>query len=68
MTSTAAPDATIEQQLREMNDALLVSSVHQHELAEQAQQAEAALREAKNAIAPCSTWVPWPSIPVMPRV
>ena len=27
MTSTAAPDATIEQQLRELNDALLVSSV-----------------------------------------
>jgi two-component sensor histidine kinase len=38
MTSTAAPDATIEQQLREMNDALLVSSVRQHEMAEQAQE------------------------------
>jgi hypothetical protein len=37
MASTAAPDATIEQQLREMNDALLVSSVRQHEMAEQAQ-------------------------------
>jgi PAS domain S-box-containing protein len=38
MASTAAPDATIEQQLREMNDALLVSSVRQHEMAEQAQE------------------------------
>ena len=38
MTSTAAPDATIEQQLRELNDALLVSSVRQHEMAEQAQE------------------------------
>jgi PAS domain S-box-containing protein len=37
MTSTAALDATIEQQLRELNDALLVSSVRQHELVEQAQ-------------------------------
>ena len=42
------PKATVtfEQQLREMNEALLVSSVRQHELAEQAQKAEAALREA----------------------
>jgi hypothetical protein len=35
MTSTGPP-MTIEQQLREMNEALLVSSVRQHELAEQA--------------------------------
>lgn len=38
-------DSTLEQNLREMNEALLVSSVHQHELTEQAQKAEAALRE-----------------------
>ena len=38
MTSTAVPDVAIEQQLREMNDALLVSSVRQHEMAEQAQE------------------------------
>ena len=38
MTSTTAPDATIEQQLREVNDALLVSSVRQHEMAEQARE------------------------------
>ena len=47
MTSTAAPDATMEQQLREMNEALLVSSVRQHEMAEQAQKAEAAVRESE---------------------
>jgi signal transduction histidine kinase/ActR/RegA family two-component response regulator len=34
-----------QQALREMNEALLVSSVRQHELAEQARQAEDALRE-----------------------
>ena len=44
MKSTGAP-MTMEQQLREMNEALLVSSVRQHELTEQAQKAEAALRE-----------------------
>ena len=38
---------TNEQQLREMNEALLISSVHQHELTEQAQHAEAALRETE---------------------
>ena len=47
MTSTAAADATMEQQLREMNDALLVSSVRQHEMAEQAQKAEGAVRESE---------------------
>ena len=36
-------DPGLEQQLREMNEALLVSSVRQHELAEQARQAEEAL-------------------------
>ena len=44
---TAAPDATIEQQLRELNDALLVSSVRQHEMAEQAQAADAVVRESE---------------------
>ena len=37
----------IEQQLREMNAALLVSSVRQHELTEEAEQANAALRESE---------------------
>ena len=40
-----------ERQLREMNDALLVSSVRQHELIEQAQKAEAALRESEERLA-----------------
>ena len=39
-------DKAFERQLREMNDALLVSSVHQHELTEQAQKAEWALSKA----------------------
>ena len=43
---TAAPPMNIEQQLREMNDALLVSSVHQHELTEQAEQAHETQRES----------------------
>ncbi len=34
-----------EQQLREMNDALLVSSVHQHELAARAQELESLVRQ-----------------------
>jgi signal transduction histidine kinase/CheY-like chemotaxis protein len=38
-------DRSVEQQLREMNEALLISSVKQHELAEQAQKAEAALAD-----------------------
>lgn len=41
------PANNLEQQLREMNEALLVSSVHQHELAEKAQKAEAALRDSE---------------------
>jgi PAS domain S-box-containing protein len=36
-----------EQQLRAMNEALLVSSVRMHELADKAQQAEAGLRESE---------------------
>ena len=39
-------DCEFEQQLREMNEALLIASVHQHELAEQAQKAEGALAKA----------------------
>jgi signal transduction histidine kinase/ActR/RegA family two-component response regulator len=39
-------DRTFEQQLRDMNEALLVSSVRQHELAEQAQKAERTLAKA----------------------
>ena len=42
--SSVAWDSAFEQQLREMNAALLRSSVHQHELREQAQNAEVALR------------------------
>ncbi len=45
MKSTGTP-MTMEQQLREINEALLISSVRQHELTEQAQKAEAALRES----------------------
>ena len=46
-TGPPAPqaDRAFERQLREMNEVLLVSSVRQHELAEQAQKAEAALQE-----------------------
>jgi PAS domain S-box-containing protein len=36
-----------QQQLRDINEALLVSSVRQHELTEKAQQAETALRESE---------------------
>jgi PAS domain S-box-containing protein len=35
-----------EGELREMNEALLISSVHQHELAEQARKAEEAMRDS----------------------
>ena len=45
MKSTGEP-TTMEQQLREINEALLISSVRQHELTEQAQKAEAALRQS----------------------
>ncbi len=38
----------IEQKLREVNEALLISSVQQHELTAQAQQAEAAMRASEN--------------------
>jgi PAS domain S-box-containing protein len=39
--------SSFERELREVNEALLVSSVHQHELTEQAQHAEAALRKSE---------------------
>lgn len=42
--STMADKLDYEQQLREMNEALLLSSVIQHDLTEQAQKAEAELR------------------------
>ena len=42
LPGAGSPD--LEQQLREMNEALLVSSVRQHELTEQARKAETALR------------------------
>ena len=45
MSSTAP--SKLEQQLREMNEALLVSSVKQHELAEQAKNAETAMRNSE---------------------
>ena len=41
------PPLTLEQQLREMNEALLLSSIRQHELTELAEQANAALREGE---------------------
>ena len=44
MKSTSPP-LSVEQQLREMNEALLVSSIRQHELTEQAEKANAALRD-----------------------
>ena len=43
-------DLAFQRQLREMNEALLVSSVRQHELAEQAQKAEAALRDSADRL------------------
>jgi PAS domain S-box-containing protein len=41
------PIRSLEQELREMNDALLVSSVRQNELAEQAREAEGAMRDSE---------------------
>ena len=46
----AAEHDEYERQLREMNDAFLVSSVRQHELTEQAQKAEAALAESEEQL------------------
>jgi PAS domain S-box-containing protein len=54
MPSTLGPpagemgaDRAYERQLREMNAALLISSVHQHELLEQAEKADALVRESE---------------------
>jgi nitrogen-specific signal transduction histidine kinase len=44
-------DSAFERQMREMNEALLVSSVRLHELAEQAQKAEALVRETERELA-----------------
>jgi len=44
------PTGDLERQLREMNEALLVSSVRQHELTAQAQHAEAALRQSETQL------------------
>ena len=41
------PESAFEHELRELNAALLVSSLHQHELTEQAQRAEAASRKSE---------------------
>ncbi|MGH7873153.1 MAG: ATP-binding protein [Candidatus Binatia bacterium] len=49
--SPAAATRDYERRLREMNDPLLMSSVRQHELIEQAQRAEAALRESEQRLA-----------------
>ncbi|MFN0019951.1 MAG: ATP-binding protein [Pirellulaceae bacterium] len=50
-TSPATDDMTFGQQLREINDALLVSSVRQHEMVDQAQRAEAALATTNGLLA-----------------
>jgi PAS domain S-box-containing protein len=49
--NSAAPSNKLEQQLRDMNEALLISSVKQHELVEQAQKAEAAAHESEVRLA-----------------
>lgn len=46
-TRPLADSKDLDQQLRQMNEALIVSSVRQHELTEQAQKAESALRESE---------------------
>jgi signal transduction histidine kinase/ActR/RegA family two-component response regulator len=50
-TTTPMMERDYERQLREMNEALLVSSVRQHELTEQAEQAAAALRGSEERLA-----------------
>ena len=46
-TIPSADKQDLDQQLRQMNEALIISSVRQHELTEQAQKAESALRESE---------------------
>ncbi len=48
--TTPAPEQDYGRQLREMNEALLISSVRQHELTEQAQQAKAALEQSEERL------------------
>lgn len=54
LTKAARPaldaDRNFEQQLRDMNEALLISSVKQHELIERAERAETALRESEGRV------------------
>ena len=62
MTSFDLPSSPgsgeFEQQLRAMNEALLVASVQQHELAEQAQKAEAASHESEERYRTLFDFVP----------
>ena len=51
-------DPAFEQQLRAMNEALLVASVQQHELAEQARQAEAVAHESEERYRTLFDFVP----------
>jgi GAF domain-containing protein len=50
-TKPAAAECDYERQLRDMNEALIVSSVRQHELTEQAQKAETDLRASEERLA-----------------
>jgi PAS domain S-box-containing protein len=45
--SSATPPSELDQQMRDMNEALLVSSVKQHELAEQIEKAHAVVRDSE---------------------
>lgn len=54
----AAGGGDYGRQLRDVNEALLVSSVHQHELAEKAQKAEAALRESEDRFRAIADHIP----------
>ena len=56
-------DLAFERHLRAMNDALLVSSVRQHELAVQMEKANALVRESENR---SRTPPPRPSAPARP--
>jgi signal transduction histidine kinase len=48
---TPGPQSDFERELRDVNEALLVSSVRQHELIETAQKAEAELRQSEHNLA-----------------
>ena len=47
MNNNTGTPTTLEQQLRDVNEALLISSVHQHELIEDVKMSQAALFETK---------------------